>query len=91
MKTEFTKGGFHHRQLKRIGEWALFERFKNATSPHYEVVRIRPYAAYELAGEKFPAGERYPSSESWGRDGFTYQDRDAAEARFAEKALSRPT
>lgn len=83
MKTEFTKGGFTHRQIKREGNIAIFERFKgDRRQLHWEVVRIRYCKAYTIAGVDFPAGEHYPSSEKWGADGWTFNDLGAAERKF---------
>ncbi len=92
MKTiiEFTRNGFTHRQLKRSGQIALIERFKGTIAKpeqlHFEVVRIRAHDGYIIGGREIPPGESYPSSEAWGIHGFTYRDRDEAEAKFAEMA-----
>jgi len=81
MKTDFIKGGFHHIQIKREGGVAMFARTKNGRT-HFEVVRPISAPAYELAGIKFPAGEHYPSSETWGQRGWTYVDREDADTKF---------
>lgn len=82
MKTEFTKNGFHHEQIKRDGDVALFAMTKNG-STHFEVIRVVTHGEYTIAGVTFPAGESYPSSEQWGSRGWTYRDRGCAEVRFA--------
>jgi hypothetical protein len=84
MKTEFTKDGFRHEQLMRSGQIALFERWKPDQPVHYEVVRIREHKAYKLGTAEIPAGEHYPSTSSWGTDGFTYRDEADAVAKYRQ-------
>ncbi len=86
MKTQaeqFNRDGFVHRQIKREGMIALFERFKpGPTQHHFEVVRLRVRRERQIGGSTVPGGECYPSSSQWGNDGFTYNDRAGAEDRF---------
>lgn len=87
IQPSFIKRGFHHQQIERRGEWAVFRRWKNANPPcHYEVVRIREHGEYQMAGVTIPAGESYPSSEKWGADGFTFTTLEKAMAKFEEVA-----
>jgi len=88
MKTEFQKGGFSFRQIKREGAVALFDRSKNGRT-HFEVAIITAHGPYELVGVKFPAGESYPSSEQWGQKGWTYTTREEADERFRGEVESR--
>ena len=86
---EFFGRGFIHRLIKRQGMVALFERWHRELPDglhHFEVVRLRNSDAYVVAGVTIPAQETYPSSESWGTDGFTYSTRVHAEAKFASIA-----
>lgn len=88
--TEFEKYGFAHRQVFREGDVAVFERSRIGgadAQTHYEAVRIKPHEAFVLHGNAIPAGESYPSSEKWGQDGFTYQDKQLAMTR-ARKMLA---
>lgn len=69
----FTKGNFRFRQVERYGELAIYEQ-THAHGPmvRYEVVRIRVCPAQViLSGSRLPEREVYPSSSSWGKDGFT--------------------
>lgn len=87
LKTNFSKNSFDHKQIKRIGNIALYERQKTGTrKPHYEVIRIRNHNGFVIPGtnEKAPPAEYYPSAEKWGVDGFTHNDLNSAEIKFAE-------
>ncbi len=75
--SDFTERGFFHQELKRNGEWRLFERSRG-TSVHFEVVRIREKPEREVFGKTVAATEVYPPSESWGSDGFTLNTLDSA-------------
>lgn len=87
MKTHFSKNGFDHRQIKRVGDVALFSREKHGRT-HFEVVRPIRHGEYERAGIKFPAGEVYPSSETWGQRGWTFNQRADADAKFNSLATA---
>lgn len=83
----FEKKKFNHTQLKREGRIAIFERSAvNGVQTHYEVVRIKEHGAYTLGGATIEAGESYPSSNSWGIDGFTYTAEQLSDAnkKFVE-------
>lgn len=90
LKSEFVKGGYLHKQVKRTGSVALFERKRvdgaDGGREHWEVVRIREGREWVVAGNVVPAAELYPGSEQWGTLGFTYSNdnRAGAEHRFAE-------
>jgi len=86
---EFRRHGFTYRQIAREGNAAIYEqRWTGCAEPSvcYEVIRIRRREGFQI-GEKFvePA-EVYPKSESWGVDGFTLTDKDAAFAKLRELA-----
>lgn len=74
IETEFRKNGFHHKQLKRVGNVAIYERWADGHSKrHYEVVMIQFNGARSFPnGTTYPASEGYPSSEQWGTYGWTY-------------------
>lgn len=85
----FTKKKFLHKQIKREGEFAIYERQKEGQSKHYEVVIIRSHNGYELAGNKFPPAEMYPSDSQWGVFGWTRPTLEKAEEKFKEIYESR--
>ena len=80
----FPKLGWNFRQIKRKGDLAIFERSKPETLPHYEVVRIRQHQGFQIPGtdEVAEPAELYPGNTAWGRDGFTLNTIEEAEAKF---------
>jgi len=80
---EFTYKNFNYRQLLRDGKIAIYEQtLKDGKKLNYEVVIIEEHNGYEIAGNKFPPSEMYPSSNQWGIKGFTYTDYDDAIIKF---------
>ncbi len=95
MKTlpeQFRSNGFDFRQLKRVGDVAVFEKSKPILKPSrgyemirsFEVVKIQSHNGYEIAERKIEPAESMPSSESWGRLGWTFTDLQSAENKFNE-------
>lgn len=84
IETEFYSRGFCHKLVRRAGFVCVYARFRRPTpeNVHYEVVIIREGKAHTIAGKDFPAKEYHPSSEEWGRYGWTYRDEDQAHAKF---------
>ena len=78
----FTAGGFQFRQLWREGNVALFEKSKSENNRSFEVVRIQRRNARLAFGKTLPASEVMPSSERWGKDGWTYTDLEHARQKF---------
>jgi hypothetical protein len=74
----FTKRGFRHELVARQGLICLVRRTRiypdGDTGPsHFEVVKLRQNAERIAPnGTLLPAAEACPSSESWGRNGWTY-------------------
>lgn len=82
---EFTAKGFLHRQIKRDGLVAIYERQHTdfgGKDIHYEVVVIKENPEWEAFGETHKAAESYPRSESWGVLGFTCPDSASAHRKF---------
>ena len=67
----FSKNGFDFEQIDRRGDLAIFRKHKKNKCVSYEAIRIQSHDGYEIAGKQIEAGECYPSSESWGTNGFT--------------------
>ena len=88
----FTLGGFGYRQIAREGNWAIYEqRWPGSENLCYEIIRIRREEATTFpSGRSYPAREVYPSSEAWGVDGFTVNDRNKAWDKFSEISLEEP-
>jgi hypothetical protein len=72
----FTRSGYRHVLLGRIGLWCVVERtwIEDGRShlPHYEVVRLRRKAAKTWADDQVTAAhEAYPAPSDWGTAGWT--------------------
>lgn len=92
MKTipeSFTRNGFEHRILERVGNVLLVERkHHEVSSPHFEVVRIRIGKPKRLPdGTVLQEREVYPASTEWGTHGWTRSDLESARAKFKELTL----
>ena len=89
IEKNFKKYGFDFKQIKRVGDVAIFQQSK-PTWPdvRYEVVKIGKHSGYYLGGSKLESAETYPGASLWGIQGWTYIDLEEAEKRFA-KACKR--
>jgi hypothetical protein len=89
LPTQFRHGGFEYRQIARERDAAIYEQScAGCADPSvcYEVVRIRRREGFQIGARLVEAGEVYPASESWGTDGFTFTDKDAALRKLRELA-----
>ena len=85
LEKKFSKKGFIYTQLKRVGNKAIYSQKReenDAKQLRYEVIVIKSHDGYEIAGNKIPAGEVYPSSTQWGTLGWTFVDLQDAENKF---------
>jgi hypothetical protein len=85
IKHQFRKDGFDFRIVKMHRPFVVFAKKRpHHTRETYEVVRLveAPERTFPN-GKTVPAHECLPWSESWGTHGFTYTEREDAEARFA--------
>jgi hypothetical protein len=81
----FKSGGFHFKQLMREGNVALFAKAKpHFTRESYEVVVVQQRPGGVFKGKPFPPHESMPPSESWGRLGWSYSDKESATRRFSQ-------
>lgn len=86
LETEFTKKGWHHQQVAREGQVAIFRRWKDGgLPPHFEVVRIQQNQEREQFGVTIPAAESYPAETQWGRTGWTFPNLASAESRMSQE------
>ena len=93
LKTKFeTARGYggavqlEYTQVKRCGDVCLYQRTKNGNFVDYEVIKPTIVKAgtqifNEIVTEDY---EKYPSSELWGLNGFTYTNIIPANKRFME-------
>ena len=81
---EFESAGFKYKQIHREGIYAIYERCysNNVNNKHYEVIKIQSHNGIEIAGNKIPPSEYYPSSNSWGRHGYTCVNKQQAYNRI---------
>jgi hypothetical protein len=87
LPTEFRRDGFSYRQIAREGDFAIYSQSWGGChdpSVCFEVVRIRRRDGFQIAGRYVGPAELYPASATWGTDGFTITDRDAAFAKLRE-------
>jgi hypothetical protein len=84
LRFPFTRDGFQHVLLGRDRLVCLVERTNLRTgSVHWEVVRLRAYAARTLPdGRVIAAGESYPGPSKWGVAGWTCTALADAERRY---------
>lgn len=84
LPTEFKKGPFYFKLIKREGRIALLEKSKGEGCPkHYEVIVIQKRKDAIMFGNTIPAHEAVPGDEMWGAAGFSPYDLAAAELKFA--------
>jgi hypothetical protein len=87
LPTRFRHDGFKYRQIARERDAAIYEQTWSGCpepSASYEVIRIRRRDGFQIDGRFVRAAEIYPKPETWGIDGFTFTDRDAAFAKLRE-------
>lgn len=98
LPTEFTRKGWHHKQIKRDGRLAIYERWKDISPKvHYEVIIIVEGKDRMMEGRLLPASELYPSDAQFGEKGWSYPTEEAAIVKYREltqrvkKVKSNPT
>jgi hypothetical protein len=87
LPTQFSRDGFNYRQIARDGDAAIYEQtWSGCSNPSvcYEVIRIHRREGFEIDGRFVEPAELYPNSDSWGVEGFTLTDKDAAFAKLRE-------
>lgn len=83
LEKEFVSSNFCFKQIFREGMFAIYERrWENSENRHYEVIKIQSHNGYEMNGTKYPPSEYYPSANTWGTNGWTYQTREEAYAKI---------
>lgn len=86
LEKEFDKNNFHHRQIHRDGQFAIYERYwipSEGEHKHWEVIKILKQNARTFPnGTHYPEQEAYPSDNTWGTYGFTCTSKEAAYKRL---------
>lgn len=78
----WTKWGIANRVIQREGNVVMVEQTQGGVVLGHEVAIVQQHESRTIAGVEIPADEAMPHSEAWGRLGWTYRDKDAAECRF---------
>ena len=81
---EFESAGYKYKQIHREGVYAIYERkhINSTKDPHYEAIKVQSHNGMVIAGNKIPPSEFYPSSNTWGRLGYTCQTKKQAYIRL---------
>ena len=83
IEKSFKKYGFDFKQIKRVGDVAIFQQSKSTwPDVRYEVVKIGKHSGYYLGGSKLESAETYPGASLWGIQGWTYTTLELAEKQF---------
>ena len=83
IEKSFKKYGMNFKQIKRVGDVAIFEQsHPDWRDVRYEVVKIGKHNGYYLGGSKLEAAETYPGGSLWGIQGWTTTTLEDAEVRF---------
>ena len=81
----FEQNGFLYWQICRTDKAAIYEQYaQDRRVIFYEVWKIRKRDARIWQGRSFPAGERGPSTNEWGKYGWTFFTMVRARAKFDE-------
>ena len=99
MITEYKRDGYHAQLVKseRVSDTAtgfpqyvcIYERTKEKTAPHWEVILLRGVGASTIGGKPFPARLLVPSPTDWGKRAWTYTDFDTAQEKHREVCKTR--
>lgn len=76
LPTELTWKGFALTQIAREGDVAIYRQRDVGSAlkgPHvsYEVIVIQSHGGRTIFGKTYPPAEYYPSTEQWGKAGWT--------------------
>jgi hypothetical protein len=80
LPTRFRHDGFDYQQIHREEDFAIYRQTweGNEHSAAFEIIRIRRHDGFHIDGRFVEPGEIYPKSVTWGTDGWTIENRDAA-------------
>ncbi len=79
----FTKLGWAHKKVKRIGNFAIYTKKQDHhLNPSYEVFEVLNQEEYEIAGNKIEAKEAVPGNERWGECAFSCMSLEESEKKL---------
>ena len=83
VENRFTKYGMQFKQIKRVGNVAIFEQsHPNWRSSRYEVVKIGHHNGYYLGKAWIEPAETYPGASLWGLQGWTFTTLEEAMSKY---------
>jgi len=80
LEIQFNKNGYHHQQVYRQGDIAIYELTSLETGRilGYEVFEVQKFPERIIKGKMIDESEGTPSNEQWGIKGFTVWNKTAA-------------
>ncbi len=86
---KWRKGGFNHEVIDRIASVAVVKKVAPGSAiAGWEVVILRLHNGFTVGGRDIGPGEAYPSSESWGRCGWSFTNEMSARRRAQQLAFA---
>jgi hypothetical protein len=80
----FQKNGWNYRLVERSDRFAIYNQGGGSA---FELVRIRTREASDTPHFKIEAGEYLPTTNEWGRHGWTHHTLERARSAMAEKSV----
>jgi hypothetical protein len=90
LPAQFRDGEFDYRQIYRETDFATYQQTwkGNKDSAAFEVIRIRHREGFQIGDRFVEPAEIYPNSETWGVNGWTALNKEAAFRKLREIAAS---
>lgn len=85
IRNTFVSDGYTFRQIAREKNVAVYEKVWGSHHT-WEVIKVRQRGERLLKGKHLEASEQYPTSESWGEDGWSLTTKESAFA-WMDKVL----
>ena len=91
---EFDSRGYRFKQLDRNEFCAIYSKQIKLTDEslgedHFEVIDILSHNGREIHGNVQPPSEFFPSDNMWGKNGWSFTNRESAFVRFSERTKVR--
>ena len=85
----FRKSGYDYKLIERVSNVAIYSQSDEGQIIAYEVGVIKEQKEGRIGDAIIEAGEKWPSSETWGLYGFTFRSLDKAREKM-EELLNKP-
>jgi hypothetical protein len=94
LKTQFESKGFLFNQLERNEVCAIYSKTfrvddNTLGSENFEVIDILSHNGREIHGNYQPPSEFFPSDNAWGRNGWSYTDKEKAYEKYRSRTQDR--